>query len=217
MTAIRSTAVGRLPLVRTRLADGTVELSGFRAEDAAAHLAGEDDEHFHRFRMPRSTPESVRRTIRRWQRDWRVGGATRAFAVRRSADGALVGGCELRMAGRPDAELSYWIFAPYRRRGHGTRAVQLLCTWAFENLELGRIHASVEPDNLASRSLLEAAGFARTGEHVDPEGVRFLRYRRSAPPLAVRAPEARPQGAEGPISTVPDVGVSSPIRGHPST
>ena len=140
-------------------------LDGFTAADAAAHLQGEDEEHARRFGWypGSSTPESVGRAIGRWQDDWSGDGATRAFGAREATSRRLVGGCELRLRGEEIAQLSYWVFPRYRRRGLATRIVRLACLYAFAELGIERIEALVEPDNEASRRVVHAAGFVEEG------------------------------------------------------
>jgi hypothetical protein len=62
-----------------RLTDGVIVLDRHRLADADAHLAGEDEEQARRFGWypATSTPETVRRAIRRWQRQWASDGARR--------------------------------------------------------------------------------------------------------------------------------------------
>jgi RimJ/RimL family protein N-acetyltransferase len=145
------------------LTDGVVLLDGFKAADADAHLAGEDDEHARRFGWypNRSTPGTVGAAIDRWRAEWEQGGRTRAFAAR--LDGVLVGGCELRLVSPASAELSYWTFPPFRRRGLATRAVRLVVAWATAALGVAEFELHVAPDNTASRRVAEAAGFRVAG------------------------------------------------------
>jgi hypothetical protein len=135
------------------LTDGVVVLDGFKAADADAHLAGEDDEHARRFGWypNRSTPGTVGAAIDRWRAEWEQGGRTRAFAAR--LDGVLVGGCELRLVSPASAELSYWTFPPFRRRGLATRAVRLVVAWATAAARRRRVRAArrARQHGLASR------------------------------------------------------------------
>jgi RimJ/RimL family protein N-acetyltransferase len=148
-----------------RLSDGVVVLDRHRLADADAHLAGEDEEQARRFgRDPAaSTPVGVRRAIRRWQRQWSSGGARRAFAIRDGHTGALAGGCEVRVGEDDLAEMSYWVFPPFRGRGFARRAIGLACEWAFAELRVERMEIYVEPDNAASRSAALRAGFTEEG------------------------------------------------------
>jgi RimJ/RimL family protein N-acetyltransferase len=147
------------------LTDGVVVLDGFTADDAAAHLAGEDEEHARRFGWypGRSTEESVRAAISEWQEAWRCDGETRAFATRDADSRELLGGCQLRLRAKRIGELSYWTHPTHRRQGVATRAVRLLCGFAFGELGVERLEAYVEPDNLASRRVVESVGFSEEG------------------------------------------------------
>lgn len=146
-----------------RLTDGVVVLDAFTLDDVAAHVAGEDEEQARRFGWypARSSAETVRAAILRWQEGWRVDGRTRAFAVR--SDGELVGGCELRLRDDAAAEISYWVFPLHRRRGLASRAVRLACAYGFSDLGIARIELYVQPDNHASRGVARTAGFTEEG------------------------------------------------------
>lgn len=148
-----------------RLTDGTIVLNGHTLVDVEAHLAGEDEEQARRFGWypARSTPESVRQAIERWQAEWESDGARRTFAVREARTGSLAGGCELRLQDDQIAEMSYWTFAAFRDRGFASHAVELLCRWAFAELAVERIELYVEPDNAASRAVALRAGFTEEG------------------------------------------------------
>ncbi len=169
------------------LTDGVVMLTTFTLDDAEAHLAGEDDEQARRFGWypARSTIETVRRAITRWQEDWRAGGLTRAFAARDAANGALVGGCEVRLVGDGIGNMSYWIFPDYRGRGFASRAARLACAWAFATLGVERMEVYVEVDNLASRGVARKAGFTQEGilrkqARIGPERRDMVLYARLA-------------------------------------
>ena len=87
-----------------------------------------------------------------------------AFAIA-TADEAIGGiGLEFgRDVHRFTAELGYWLGEPFWGRGIMTQAVRHLTAWAFENLELHRIYASVFEGNGASMRVLEKAGYTREG------------------------------------------------------
>lgn len=147
------------------LSDGTIVLGGYNLDDVAAHLAGEDEEQARRFGWypNRSTPETVRQFIIQGQRDWQTGYARRAFAIRFASTSTLVGGCEIRLRDEGCAEMSYWTFPAYRRRGLAARAVRLACDYAFEALGVERMELYIEPDNHASRGVAHRAGFRQEG------------------------------------------------------
>ena len=75
------------------------------------------------------------------------------------ADGdGLVFQPDRRMAG-----VGYWVLEGARRRGLASHAVGLLADWALGSAGLLRVEALVEPANVASRRVLERAGFEREG------------------------------------------------------
>jgi RimJ/RimL family protein N-acetyltransferase len=147
------------------LTDGVVVLDAFTADDVAAHVAGEDEEHARRFGWypRRSTEDSVRAAFKRWQDEWRSDRETRALAVRNAETRELLGGCQVRLREKRIGELSYWTLAGQRRQGTATRAVRLICAFAFGGLGVERLEAYIEPDNVASRRVVESVGFRKEG------------------------------------------------------
>ena len=85
-----------------------------------------------------------------------------AYAIRQRT-GRLIGGCELRMRSPVSANVSYWIFPQFRRRGYALRALSVLCEVASSVDELERLEARVAPDNVASRRVLDKANFVESG------------------------------------------------------
>jgi len=61
------------------------------------------------------------------------------------------------------ADRGYWVDRAQRGRGIASHAVVLAVEYAFSVLGLGRVRANVEPGNVASRRVLERAGFQRAG------------------------------------------------------
>lgn len=147
------------------LSDGVLQLGPFTLDDVKAHLAGEDDEHARRFGWypQRSTADTVQAAIERWQDQWAQSGPVRAFAARSQPGGGLVGGVELRLGDERVAQISYWVFPHFRRRGHAARMIQLACRHAFDDLDVDRIEAIIEPDNLGSLAAAGTAGFQHEG------------------------------------------------------
>ena len=145
------------------LSDDVVVLDRHTDADVDAHLAGEDEEQARRFgwHPARSTVDSVRRALADWSADWASDGSSRTFAIR-DHSGTLAGGCQVRLQ-RDVAELSYWVFPPFRRRTFATRALRLVSAWAFAELGVARLELHIEPDNAASRGAAEAAGFVEVG------------------------------------------------------
>jgi len=60
-------------------------------------------------------------------------------------------------------ELGYFIGEEYWGNGIATEAVNLICNYGFENLEINRINASVMDFNIASIRVLEKCGFEKEG------------------------------------------------------
>jgi ribosomal-protein-alanine N-acetyltransferase len=61
------------------------------------------------------------------------------------------------------AYLGYEVFSPHNGKGYMSLGLQLVITEAFEVLNLHRIEANIQPENLASISLVERVGFVKEG------------------------------------------------------
>jgi RimJ/RimL family protein N-acetyltransferase len=55
----------------------------------------------------------------------------------------------------------YWLAPAGRGRGIATKAVRLLCRWAFDSLGLERITLQTRPGNARSQAVARRAGFQR--------------------------------------------------------
>lgn len=111
------------------------------------------------------TESSFRRRVRAYWREIRAGTGLPLF-IRREADGRLVGGASLsqiRYGAARSASIGYWVGAPFIRQGFAIRTVESLVDHAFSKLGLNRVEAACQPDNAASRRLLEKAGFSQEG------------------------------------------------------
>jgi RimJ/RimL family protein N-acetyltransferase len=165
-----------LPLLRLpeSLTDGVILLDAHAVEDAEAHLRGEDEEMRRRFDAARpATLAETRRAMRRWIEGRATGRPMFAYALR-GPSGLLMGGCELRIRSAESADVSYWVFPPFRGRGHAVRAVDLLCEATRSMVWLHRLEARVAPDNPGSRRVAEKAGFIDAGivDETNPMGAR---------------------------------------------
>jgi RimJ/RimL family protein N-acetyltransferase len=89
--------------------------------------------------------------------------AEMARAIVDTGSGALLGSVGLRVPAEGVGEVGYWLAPHARGRGTATRAVRLLCRWAFEELSLARIQLHTLPGNEASERVAERAGFTREG------------------------------------------------------
>ena len=86
------------------------------------------------------------------------------FAITGREDGALLGAISLdiRPAHRR-AEMGYWIGKPYWNQGYATEAAAAMLGYAFNRLELNRIHAEHFGQNLASGRVMAKIGMKREG------------------------------------------------------
>jgi [ribosomal protein S5]-alanine N-acetyltransferase len=65
------------------------------------------------------------------------------------------------------ASLSYAAFAPSAGRGYMSEGLGLVLRYAFQQLRLHRLEASIQPDNQASLRLVQRHGFRREGYSPD--------------------------------------------------
>lgn len=61
------------------------------------------------------------------------------------------------------AYLGYEAFYPYQGKGYMSKGITLLLQEAFEGLNLHRLEANIQPENLASIRLVSKAGFIKEG------------------------------------------------------
>lgn len=112
------------------------------------------------------TRAAFRRRLAIYGREMEAGNAW-PFFIFCEADQTLVGAITLSNVRRGVAEtgtLGYWIGQAFAGRGHGTAAVRAMLAYAFDDLRLHRVEAACVPDNVASRRVLEKAGFALEGQ-----------------------------------------------------
>jgi RimJ/RimL family protein N-acetyltransferase len=160
------------------LTDGVIFLRPLAAEDAADHLAGEDEEMAKWLSGGRSTLSGVEAFIRNNQESWRSGGPRRAFGVFDCASTRLIGFIEVnlaRLVNPGEVNVSYGIFPQWRRRGLALRAIDLMDQYLRSATEARQIVLRIFPANTASLKLAEKAGFTFCGLFDEPEG-RMARY-----------------------------------------
>lgn len=108
---------------------------------------------------------AFRRRLMVYTREMEMGTAWPLFVYRLEGE-RLLGAITLSNIRRGVAEtgtLGYWIGQPYAGLGIGTAGVRLVLDFAFNSLKLNRIEAACLPSNLASRRVLEKAGFREEG------------------------------------------------------
>jgi [ribosomal protein S5]-alanine N-acetyltransferase len=92
--------------------------------------------------------------------------AAEGLLVRARDGGALAGVITIDsiVRGRfQSASLSYAAFAPSAGRGYMSEGLGLVLRYAFQQLRLHRLEASIQPDNQASLRLVQRQGFRREG------------------------------------------------------
>jgi len=112
-----------------------------------------------------TTRGSFRYKLRRYAEDARDDKGFALFVFRED-DGALTGGItlsHLRRGVAQTASMGYWAGKQYAGNGYTTAAVRACIRYAFEDLDLHRIEAACQPENHASRRVLEKAGFTEEG------------------------------------------------------
>src|SRR5258707_1814474 len=114
------------------LTDGVIQLRPLTQADAAAHLAGEDEEMAKWLSGGRSTAATVQTAIDKFEEQWRTGGPRRAFGVFDCSNDQLIGFVEANLAllGNPaEVNVSYGLFFPCRGRGLAVRAFALVAEY----------------------------------------------------------------------------------------
>jgi ribosomal-protein-alanine N-acetyltransferase len=120
-------------------------------------------------------------TLRRLRNDAAAGNSL-PFAV--TLEGRLIGQVTVGNLGREPREpayVGYWIDRSQAGRGIIPRALALVLDHAFATLDLARVEANIQPDNLASRRVVEKLGFRLDGLrpghlHVNGAWRDHLRY-----------------------------------------
>ncbi|HEV8491957.1 MAG TPA: GNAT family protein [Candidatus Angelobacter sp.] len=161
-----------------RLTDGIIFLRPLTVEDAAEHLAGEDEEMTRWVSGGRSTLSNVEAFIRSNQESWRSGGPRRTFGIFDCASHRLTGFIEVNLARHVnpgEVNVSYGIFPQWRRNGLAMRAIDLMDQYLRTATKASRIVLRIFPGNTASLKLAEKAGFTFHGWFDEPEG-RMARY-----------------------------------------
>lgn len=97
--------------------------------------------------------------------DYRRAGTLYQWGVARQPDGELVGTCTLASIDRQHrrAEVGFAFRRDVWGTGIGAEAVRVLVAHAFGPLDMHRIEADVDPENVRALRLLERLGFRREG------------------------------------------------------
>lgn len=158
--------------------DSVIFLRPLTPEDAADHLAGEDDEMAKWVSGGRSTPATVATFIESNLENWRTGGTRRAFGVFECGVNRLIGFIEVNLARIVEpgqVNVSYGIFKEWRGQGFAARAIDLMAQYLRMETDAGQIVLRIVPENFASLRVAEKSGFNFLGMFDEPEG-RMARY-----------------------------------------
>lgn len=91
-------------------------------------------------------------------------GQVATFAVLLRQEQALVGTVGIRFDLRSDsAEMGYWMGRAFWGRGYCTEAAHAVLVYAFDDLDLNRVHASHLLRNPASGRVMQKLGMSREG------------------------------------------------------
>jgi len=161
---IRAVPVG-LTYPEPPLSDGRIGLRRWQEADIdCIRLAGTDPDIGKGTTVPATFThdEGLAYIHRQWSRAENGEGVSQAI-VELDSDHAIG---QMWVGMRPQAHvggLGYWVVPPQRGQGVATAAVRLLVPWALNALDLHRLEAWVEPENLASQSVLRSTGFQLEG------------------------------------------------------
>jgi RimJ/RimL family protein N-acetyltransferase len=142
------------------LGDGVVSLRPAEERDLAAIERGiTDPEVIRWFGQPTlSAREVLDLNRRRW-----LDGSGPTFAICGAGD-MCVGHVWINVGSDAAGAVGYWLLPEARGKGFATRAVRLICDWAFRDIGIPELRLVTEPENLASQRVAERAGFRRHGQ-----------------------------------------------------
>ena len=148
------------------LAAERVTLRPLRADDVYALFAIFSDAEVARYwsRPPMTHLAQARAMLRQVREGYRSGEILQ-FGIERHDDAVVIGTCTLFHvhAQSRRAELGYALGSPYWRQGYMHEALQRLARYAFEDLDLIRLEADIDPRNEASERALLRLGFVKEG------------------------------------------------------
>jgi [ribosomal protein S5]-alanine N-acetyltransferase len=160
--------VSALPLPEPPLEDGVVRVRGWRPDDLWARVEAWRDPSLMRFMLQPAPAEPSVDDAAAWlavRERRREQGEALFLVVAEVADDRACGSVWLWNvdAANRRGEVGYWLLREARGRGLATRAVRLVCAYAFEKLRLERLELFTLPGNAASERVAERAGFQREG------------------------------------------------------
>jgi len=167
MSARRRPAEAAAPAFKVPTLDAErVRLRPLVSTDAPALFGFFSDREVTRYwsRPPMTHLAQARRLVRDIRAGYRTG-ASLQLGIERKRDRLLVGTCTLfhfYPASRR-AEIGYALGSAHWRQGLMHEALQRLAAYAFDELDLHRLEADIDPRNQASERTLARLGFVREG------------------------------------------------------
>ncbi|UCD75206.1 MAG: GNAT family N-acetyltransferase [Phycisphaerales bacterium] len=147
-------------------------LRPFTTDDAAdcQRLAGDKDIAATTILIPHPYPDgAAEEWIATHQETFEKGEAV-IFAITLRDGGDFIGAVGLTITARHHhAELGYWVGKPYWSQGYCTEAARAMLDYAFNTLNLNRVHAHHFASNAASGKVMEKIGMQYEGlcrEHI---------------------------------------------------
>ncbi len=117
--------------------------------------------------------EELLNSYRRWEKEIKTG-ENYSLAIERLDQPGSIGCINISFPRHPQqADIGYWLGAPFWNQGYMTEAIRLACHLAFKHLNAVRVYATVFVGNLGSRRVLEKNGFSLDGTmrcHVNKRG-----------------------------------------------
>ena len=145
------------------ITDGVVVLRELREGDRAATLSAMRDPLVARWlNMPAKPSDRDFASLLRVAQDGRKTGDRIDYAVTEVGIDVSLGAVIASRRTRDNYEVAYLAREEGRGRGLITRSVRLLCDWLLDE-GVGRIELRTHPENEASQTLAERAGFQREG------------------------------------------------------
>jgi RimJ/RimL family protein N-acetyltransferase len=128
------------------------------------------------------TPEQAQALWKKLMNDLYPKGVDTIWAVFAKDDGRFVGNASLRP--RPEEqsewEIGYYLKPEEWGKGFATEIANRLVRYGFRDLNFKEVFATVDPENEASRRVLEKAGMVLHRQEFDEQGVFYV-YRIEQP------------------------------------
>ncbi len=149
------------------LSDGVVTLRSFVPSDVDDLTAACQDREISRGTISIPWPYEERHAV-----EWLATHASswadqrvEHFATVDAVDGRLLGSISVvEQVAEDRCVVGYWVAAPERRRGVATRALRLVCSWAFESTPSSSVMLRTLLGNVGSELVAQRAGFTLVGD-----------------------------------------------------